>query len=306
MVVFYHLGKTNLGYFDSGIYHLTFDRVFTNISAACVPLFFMVNGALLLNKQYTVEQIYAKAAKIALLLFVWNFTGFPSWFFKTLIVIYLLYPFLKKIYDNKQIRYLFMIAIFVMPFVYNMVMTCMLYFEIDFHINVLGRDISLSMLPQKTGVFTMYSLLYFFLGAEFKDKKINPFFSFICIGVGLAILTMDAVMCSNATGELQDSVNGYFPTIGALVLTWGIFNYSKVFDKISFIPKNIITFLGKRVLSVYLFHMIICQFFWKYILTGVRYSSIYTLLLSMIIFALCILLSLIIEKIPLVKKLVVI
>ncbi len=304
MVVFYHLGKTNLGGFENGAYQLTFDRVFTNISAACVPLFFMVNGALMLNKQYTVERIYAKAAKIALLLFVWNFTEFPSWFFKTLIVIYLLYPLLKKIYDNKKFRYLLMFAVLVMPFVYNMIMTFMLCLNIDFHLNILGHEISRSTFPQKTGVFTMYSLLYFFLGAEFKDKKVNPFVSFVCAGIGLTILTTEAVFCANASGELQDSVNGYFPTVGALILTLGLFNFFKVFDKKSFIPKNVIAFLGKHILAVYLFHMMFIKLIRKFILTGEQYSSIVTLLVSVLIFAACVCLSLIIEKIPLVNKLV--
>ena len=64
MVVFYHFRSTDLGSFVNGQYVITFDRVFTNISAACVPLFFMVNGALLLNKDYSTERFIIKLPKL--------------------------------------------------------------------------------------------------------------------------------------------------------------------------------------------------------------------------------------------------
>lgn len=173
MVVFYHFRSTDLGSFVNGQYVITFDRVFTNISAACVPLFFMVNGALLLNKDYSTEKIYYKAAKIALLIFVWSVVPFPDWFFKTLIVLYLLYPILKKVYLNRALSVILMTAVLVFPFLYNLEMTVLALVKSDFSLHILSHEISLTMLPLKTGAKTMYSVLYFFLGGYLFKLGVN-------------------------------------------------------------------------------------------------------------------------------------
>lgn len=115
-IIFYHFGKVDLGVVTDGSYIPTFGRVIENITVVSIPVFFMVNGALIFNKEYSLEKIYGKAAKIALLTFVWEFTAFPSWFFKTLIVLYLLYPLLLKVYRNTKFLQLVCILVFVFPF----------------------------------------------------------------------------------------------------------------------------------------------------------------------------------------------
>lgn len=116
MVVFYHFGHIDKGEFINNQYHCTLGQYLLILCSSSIPMFFMVNGALLLNKEYSIEKIYSKAGKIALLTFVWSFIDFPSWFMKTLIVLYLFYPVLIKIYRIEFARRLLMIAVFFFPF----------------------------------------------------------------------------------------------------------------------------------------------------------------------------------------------
>ncbi len=318
MVVFYHFRSTDLGSFINGQYVITFDRVFTNISAACVPLFFMVNGALVLNKDYSIEKIYYKAAKIALLLFVWSVVDFPAWFFKTLIVLYLLYPIFKKIYRNKALSTILMTAVFVFPFLYNLGMTVFAYAGSEFSIHILSYEISLASLPLKTGAKTMYSILYFFLGGYLFKSDVNQIdihspkkvLKYVALPLftaasGLVILTFDGIICANYSQELQDTVNGYFPTIGALLLTVGIFRLCQLCEWIrSDKIKHIIHFFGSKVLCVYLLHLSILQIFFTYIFTGKTFPAVFILFVSISVFVVCCFISCVLEKIPLIKELI--
>ena len=306
MIVFYHLDSyINLGSFVNGSYQISSEQIILCLFSAAVPLFFMVNGALLLNKTYSTEKIYIKAAKVALLVFVWQFLDFPSWFFKTLIVLFLLYPILNRLdkAKNKIWRNLVMIALFLFPFLYNLVMVCLELWWPDFSFVILGKALSLQTLPLRSGFFTLYAILYFLLGGILFRKKLGNIVSAISLIAGWALVIFDVVASSNYTGTIQDAVNACFPTIGAMLISIGIFNLFRNFDNIkSETFKSIVSNLGQYVLPIYLFHMHII-------------FKVYTTLLSIklnivIIFALavlnmfaCCLIGWILKKIPLVKEL---
>lgn len=303
-IIFYHFGRLNFGEIVNGTYIPNAERVIENITVVSIPIFFMVNGALIFQKRYTVEQIYTKAAKIALLIFVWEFTGFPSWFFKTLIVLYLLYPVLLKIYENKGLRLLVSLFILIMPFLYNFVIVVLMRFFPEFSIKLFGHIISLDTIPNRTGLFTMYSILYLFIGAYLSQHSIKAYFSIPLLILGIAVVTWDGVVMTNYHGEIYDSVNGCFQTVGALIAGIGFFSLIKSIkfsDKIS----GFTSFLGSRVLYTYLFHVLfIHQIIWKYILTEKHYSVIVVFLVSIIIYVASMLVGMILEKIPLIKYLV--
>lgn len=174
----------------------------------------------------------------------------------------------------------------------------------DFSLNLLGITISLDNIPNRTGMFTMYSILYLFLGAYLSKHNINSFVSIVMFILGITIVTLDGAIMSVYNGEVFDSVNGCFPTVGALISGIGIFTLIKniEFKNIKF--NKFASYLGSRVLYTYLFHMffihkIIC----KYIMTGKTYSIIVVLIASIFVYFASVIVGAIFEKIPIVKYL---
>lgn len=306
MIVFYHLDAyLRLGSFATGSYQISLPQIVMSLCSCSVPLFFMVNGALLLNKEYTTEKIYIKAAKVALIIFVWQIVAFPDWFMKTLIVLFLLYPILNKLdkAKNKIWRNLVMLALFIFPFLYNLIMVCLQLWLPDFNVVVLGKTLSLETLPLKSGFYTMYSVLYFLLGGIMFRKKLSNIISAISLLAGWALVVFDVIVSSNYSGVVQDAVNGCFPTIGAMLISIGIFNLFRNFDKVkSENFKNIISKLGQYVLPIYLFHLQIVLKIYVPILPS-KLNIILVVLLALADCVACVIIGMILKKIPLVKEL---
>ncbi len=306
MIVFYHLdGYLKLGSFATGSYQISLPQVVMSLCSCAVPLFFMVNGALLLNKEYTTEKIYIKAAKVALIIFVWQIVAFPNWFMKTLIILFLLYPILNKMdkAKNKIWRNLVMLALFIFPFLYNLVMVFIQQWAPDFSVVILGKTLSLQTLPLKSGFFTLYAVLYFLLGGILFRKKLSNIISAISLLVGWALVVFDVIVSSNYTRTVQDAVNTCFPTIGALLISIGIFNLFRNFDKVKSEKfKNAVAKLGPYVLPIYLFHLQIVWKIYVYVLPS-ELNIIFVLLLALLDCIVCVVVGMILKKIPLVKEL---
>ena len=110
---------------------------------------------------------------------------------------------------------------------------------------------------------------------------------------------------TNYYGKIYDSVNGCFPTIGALIASVGLFSIVKNIRVNNEKIIKIITFLGSRVLYTYLFHTIfIRKIIWKYFMTSDSYNFVVVLLVSVMVYTLSMLVGVVLEKIPLVKNLV--
>jgi surface polysaccharide O-acyltransferase-like enzyme len=145
LVCIYHYNHLDCNILDSqnniGAY---LNYYFYGIPSMAVPLFFMVNGALLLNKPCKLENHLRKVLYLYILVFVWSAislvvfipiegtsyslkeflkawfylkqgTSNHLWFLQTLISVYLIFPFLKVIYDlpQRKLLKLFSIIIFV-------------------------------------------------------------------------------------------------------------------------------------------------------------------------------------------------
>ena len=309
MVVFYHMSShMNLGVFVNSEYKISVCQILMCVCSASVPLFFMVNGALLLNKNYSTQTIYHKAAKIALLLFVWHFLKFPDWFFKTLIVLYLLYPIFIRIYNSqkKTYKYVLMAAVFCFPFLYNLGIIFLMRFFPNFEIGIFGKTISLETIPLRTGAFTMYSILYFFLGGILFKKKLPNVVSILLCIAGVLIIIWGIIVYSNYTKEIADAVNACFPTVGTLLLSVGCFNLFQNFEKIHFNEKllKVIGFFGNGVLCIYIFHPVFINLIYGHILTKEQYGALIILPFALLILIACAVINAILSRIPLAKELV--
>lgn len=244
LVVFYHYANHELDFGFTGNlpYYPNLDRILMSFASCSVPIFFVVNGALMLSRDRTVKYIWFRAAKLIVLIFVWRATGFLSWFFITLTIYYSIFPIIQYCWNNyRKPYYLGMLCILIMPFGYNAII-------------LLLRIAGICAL-NKTGVFTMYGLLYFMLGPILTKNDVgNRKMGIAFAATGWIVVCLESVIYTNITGVMHDGVNSCFPTIGALLLTVGMV---LIFRDINFRRcKRWIEFAANGILPIYLTHML--------------------------------------------------
>ncbi|MDR0890439.1 MAG: acyltransferase [Oscillospiraceae bacterium] len=293
LVVFYHLAyyKLDYGFAFGAVYSPNANRILMCFAACSVPIFFLVNGYLMFHRKRSWQSVYAKAAKILVLMLVWHWLGFPSWFFRTLVILYLLFPLFQYCLEKKPALYLLgCIAVFLMPFVYNFA----LLFLKRAGVESLGPLSIANLNP--TGAFTMYGALYFLLGPLLaKWKNVPVWACIVSILAGWALVVFEGVSYTNLNGSMYDAVNSAFPTIGALLLATGLF---LLLSKGSYTrASRPLMFLGGSVMPVYLMHMVFINLFQRIFGYG-ELSLPTSVLLSAVVFAHCALYGKLFEKTP--------
>ena len=240
LMVFYHFAyyRLDYGFLEGAKYIPNFNRILMCFASCCVPLFFMVNGTLMLGRERTWKSVYLKAGKILLLVIVWSFADFPSWFFKTLIVLYILYPIFQYCFREKRNFYCGI---------------CVLIFVIK-SIGIVSVGPIWVKNLQTTGVFTMYGILYFLLGPILEEKRLSLIKGIICMILGWGIVVTECTVYTNLNAIMYDGVNAAFPTIGALLLTVGCYSMVQ-YLQLQKIAK-FLEWMGSSSLSIYLMHMI--------------------------------------------------
>jgi len=262
LIVFYHLGGLDFGQFTSGeIYFPNLAKIVSAFCASGVPLFFMVNGALLIPRQLTWKELGQKVAKLLFLYIFWKFVlqyllcqqlfGIEEkmvhfWFLLTLAAIYLASWVLDRYRIVKTIS---LIVIAVCPFFSNLVCDLIVF----------SRGSELSFL-RHTGLFTLYSLIYFYGGFFLSRRKISFLQSLFSIICGLVLINFEVFAYINNTGIICDSVNFAFPTIGAFLLSSGIFSLLKDIETSCIWSMRSISFIGRNTMGIFLFHVLII--FW--------------------------------------------
>lgn len=255
LTVFYHFAYYKLNYGFNAMqasYFPNFSRVVMCFASCCVPLFFMVNGTLMLGKIRSWKSVYKKAVKILALTIVWSLIGFPSWFFKTLIVLYILFTVFQYLYTKKiTLYYVVILLVFIFPFGYNAMLLMANLIAPNLAIHILGKTINVADLSV-TGFFTMYSILYFLICPILASRKIHTGYGIAALIIGVGLVLFECVTYTNVDRKMYDGVNAAFPTYGAMLLSIGIF----------IVVKNEITKCGKitnwlkdQILSIYLIHM---------------------------------------------------
>ena len=72
MVCFYHAGRFTPGFMVNDFYLPNLNKIILNLCTMSVPLFFMVNGALMLRRDYSWKEIVFRTLKICFLYFFWG------------------------------------------------------------------------------------------------------------------------------------------------------------------------------------------------------------------------------------------
>lgn len=298
-----------------------------------VPIFLSINGFLIINKEFDFKKHLKKMLNIFLIIIIWSliytilfklifneklyfkdiiysilttnindpYTGI-LWFLQNLLVLYLIYPILKNIHDtNKKIyNYFFIIvAIFTVG--------------LDF-VNSIFNSINLLWKNEYTAWINMflsiynpisngYFILFFMLGGyifEYKDllKKHSVKIYIVSI-IGFIIAVIYGIVISKMQHSFY-SWNFLYNSIFLIPIIVSIFTAC-----FNFKNKNIFTkclcMIGKKSMGIYLLHIILTNILGKFIF----FDSLHeTFIFSFLILIACFFLTILIDKIPYLNKII--
>lgn len=327
MIIIYHFYDVivhsfgqKLGFVPEQFYIPNFNKVCLGFCAMSVPLFFMVNGALMLGKDREFKYYLKKAVKTAMLYVLWMIIikGFSAlmfktgvfntmrigpltthlWFLRTLAVLYISGYVLTRFYDNKVVMGIICGFLAVFPFAYNYVVP-------------LGKIINISFFENldRTGFFTLYAVLYYVMGKflfhrirSFHQKKYFYIVEIGLIVLGCLMLNGEVVVWTELNNWVFDGVNTSFPTFGAMFMATGAFSLiCRIGDIKSDKIKNVINFLSSNIMGVYLIHPLILACIKMITSGGMNIFQVTGIAICTMLLAATITWG--IKKIPIVKKL---
>ena len=211
----------------------------------CVPLFFMVNGALMLNKGYSLNNHAKKIIRTIIIIFIWGAIQLllyipvkhdtytarsffdalitwkqgrinPLWFLHTIVCFYIFFPIIKEIFDKKDnslLKYFtVVIGIFTFGLVFlNMGVNVLQWLRGSVNLNFFDRYIEVFN-PFKG--FYSYSFIYFIFGGVLFNKlkenkiKLRNISVIMILLVSLTLATGYGVIMTSSNGALYGTVWG--------------------------------------------------------------------------------------------------
>lgn len=338
-VVIYHYNNLTINLFETQNTFSYFNYFFKSIFSTCVPIFFFVNGALLLNRDFNLKKHISKLITIILLTVVWGIITLlilmpikneymslfefakslvmwkaqwinHLWFLQALIVIYIFFPLIKKTYDNEcNNLYFFLVIAFLMTFGNVFLSNCANVLEFIIGKNYLSGNINFfDEFNAFRGIYG-YSIVYFILGGlflKYKEKFYEKKWVTIAtstIIISMVLLTLYGVLMSKSNGEIYDIVWYGYDTIPTLCMVIALSILALKY-KGNHKILNLINIAGKNSLGIYFIHVIWGSLFIKYFKKlSYSHNIITNLLFALFILLISLLSVLLLKKIPVVKKL---
>ena len=287
LVCFYHFQLLDFGIYVDSIYVPNLNKVITGICSASVPLFFLLTGVFALQINKGMKYYLTKAFNCIKIYVIWGLLlgvinnlingrhiTFKSiilnidflWFFQALSMLYIFSIFFHKQKSMVSIN-IIMIILLICPFLLNLIYDILVF---------INPNIS----PVHTGCLRLYSIVYFLLPV-FLKQNISKLTNVLLIIIGLILITFEVYVYSNYYSYIYDGVNSSFPTIGALLITVGIY---QLFMTAKFRDNKIthyITFLGRNCLGIYIIHMPLILIYRQFI--SVEKTSIFIAIILTII-----------------------
>ena len=264
LVVFYHVGMLDLGYQEGVYYYPNLTQLIALFPAISVPLFFMVNGALTVRRDYGMKKTAVKAAHCVFIGYFWgvvmmcikairdhtlsDFSLYNNyyWFMYTMAMLYIVNYLLNKL--PQWCRWCVVIALLIYPFLNNQIW--------DF-IALFGNHTGIYW--KRTGLFTLYSVVYLYAGDYFAHHYSHKAKWYIIVAglIGFGLLALEAVAVTNLLHQPFEGGSFCLPTIGALLLTIAVFVWGLKWNMKDGWLKRYVLFLANNSLGIYIIHMLI-------------------------------------------------
>lgn len=294
LIVLYHLNSVDFGQVpNDGWYFPNVTKFIYAICSSGVPLFFMVSGALQSTKIMMLSKCIKKSMRLLIVAVGWSLlftcvlypvlrgSDYPSigqfqnyyWFLYTLAILYWITFLLGK---SKTIRVIVVSLLILFPFFSNFIWLIIIAVDPNVSLPSWGH----------TGVFTLYSVVYYYLGSYLASHDITRKTSISVTIIGVFLVNFEVIVRSTYEGYVYDGVNASFPTIGALFISAGLFSILKTIKKEN-CPYvcNLLSFVGKNTIGVYIFHL-----FFVWLVSSYLFHNLTQNILFVFIAAFCIVL----------------
>ena len=276
------------------------------ITRFCVPGFIMISGMFLLDKKITIKDIFGKYIfRIAVIYCIFSFLysiiacyekdidilsfffsgDYHLWYLYLIAGIYLVTPFLKKIVENRNITIYFLILSLIFSSIIPLIQRI---------INIDGIKTAFSLLNV---YMPMGYVGYYVAGYFFNKNKVNKSLFYM---LGLLGLISNTIIFKSVSyyDEIYNSVFLLPGTVFQSIAVFLFFKDLKIRKKI--VP--IITFISNHTFSIYLTHIFITKIIFHYFPKIIYQNSIIRIpLVSISVFTVSLLISIILKKLPIFK-----
>jgi surface polysaccharide O-acyltransferase-like enzyme len=320
LVCFYHVKLEITGQSGYRNYNEYINYFINGVAAVSIPIFFMVNGALLLSRDYDFEKHLYKTIKLFVLVYVWgsltlafymyalsdqySLSGFlwalwdlkvgrinHLWFLKTMVLIYLLFPIIKTLFDNPDKKNIILLSSLLFVFSFGNLF-------LNWAINIArfvggfeGFDIAKN---DRFDFFRtinpfgshFFSVFYFILGGYLADKirkgvRISSGTLLAGFLVSWLLLFLYGIMRYKQTGHYYDIVWEWY-SMPTLIMSLSAFLLMRNININNSRIAHFISVIGKNTLGIYLIHVLIdawlhpyfanldCS---KYLLSNLAYAA---------------------------------
>lgn len=328
MVVSLHSGLWHTD-FISNYTFATYFQYFMRLVMEGVPIFLLVNGYLKLSKTFDFKKHITKTLKLFIIYVVWSFiltillsiinknsmsisslincflltdignsyTGI-LWFIRYLILIYLIFPIIKVLYDNDYnlFKYFFGILL-IFTFGFNFIYMIIDLFNSKYSITILlnfKNFISSFNIKVVDNIYLLYFMLGGIIAAEKEDFFNKKYFIY---GIFYWIIAfIYGVIMSKVTNTLYADNYNYSQIMLMYTILGFVYTSTKLNIKNKFI-KRIIISVSENSMGIYLLHMIVISLI-NVVFPFSGYSLIIRALMTLVVVMLSLLLSIILRKIP--------
>ncbi len=324
LVIIVHISNLYLVRFTKiSLSKYTISLFFNSFSRICVPLFFMISGALLINEKYDKKKYFTRIIKFIIILIIWSIiysilnetvelkTFFLSlfnarstqrhlWFMYVIIGLYIALPFIQNMCKNmtKELENLFIIlwSIFSgLAVIYEPLINHIANIEVN-----VEYPIPIIQATYYLGYFILGHILY----KRIENNEINiKNRSLILIYILSSLITFSFTLYSSIKLNYHYESMLWYKSIFTIIASTSIFllvlnkNYNIKNEKI-------IKYFSSLTFGIYLIHMIFLNKITEHYLI-INYSPILTIpILSLIILFLSIICISILKKIPYINKII--
>lgn len=293
-----------------------------------VPIFIMISGSLLVNKDLSIKSIYKKYIFRIITSFIcWSIIytlllskpysikstiltvikgHYHMWFLFMIVGLYMITPLIKQITLNKDLTKYFIVlgiifAIIIPQFISLLSIN---YVYLGNFVQEIMENINLHMILG----YTVYYILGFYLDKT--DIKAH-YFKYICIlGIlGFIVTIVFSTILSKYTQNANSLFYGNF-TLNVLLESILVFILSKkIFKKIklSIKKQKKLSQISKYCFGIYLVHVLVITYLDKLLnLNTLTFNPIFSVpIISIIVFIISLFISFVINQIPILKKYIV-
>ncbi len=312
-------------------------NIYDSLCRCAVPVFFMISGALFLDKSrpLSIKKLYTKNTLRLFTAFVfWSVMyalfkafinheyslytvllnivkgHFHMWFIPAMIGVYILLPVLRKIAEDDRLVAYFLLICILLKYTPELIVSLTDITPFS-EAQTIGAGISYVVKALK--LYTAHGyVFYFFLGHFLHTRELTRVQRIICVVLGfistIGIITLTYV-ASVKKGKLDETFYNY-TTFLVFLQAQGVFVLFKNADKLNFSEKvtGFIQSLSKYTFGCYLIHMFFIMIYKEYIVENAVYPPLAYItlpLLAVVVFILSMAVSALLNHIPFIKKYIV-